>query len=52
MWDWQGRAMCAVQFRDGKVANDLMPVLGFNEAVDQLAIVNSALVGSCIRMRS
>ena len=35
------RAMCGVQFIDGKRASDLMLTLGLNETIDQLAMACS-----------
>ena len=34
-------AMCVVQLKDRKRVSDLMMLLGFNEAIDQLAMANS-----------
>ena len=35
------RQMCEVQLKDIKRSSDLMFLLGFNEAIDQLAMANS-----------
>ena len=35
------RAMCGVQLKDRKRSTDLMFMLGLNETIDQLAMVNS-----------
>ena len=35
------RAMCGVQLKDRKRSSDLMFMLDLNEAIDQLAMVNS-----------
>ena len=37
------RAMCGVQLKDRKRSTDLMFMLGLNETIDQLAMVNSVL---------
>ena len=37
---WTVRSMCGVQLKDRKRAEDLMSILGMNEAMDQLAITN------------
>ena len=34
-------AMCRVQLKDRKIAEDLMLMLGLNETIDQLAMTNS-----------
>ena len=34
-------AMCGVQFKDRKISTGLMFLLGLNEAMDQLVMVNS-----------
>ena len=34
------RAMCGVQLKDRKKANDLMSMVGLNESIDQQAMVN------------
>ena len=35
------RAMCGVQLKERKKSTDLMPMLGLNETMDQLAMANS-----------
>ena len=35
------RAMCGVQLKDRKRSTDLMFMLGLNETIDKLAMVNS-----------
>ena len=35
------RTMCGVQLKDRKRSMDLMLMLGFNETIDQLAMVDS-----------
>ena len=35
------RAICGVQFNGRKGANDLMLMLGLDEAMDQLVVANS-----------
>ena len=35
------RAMCGVQFKQGKRSTDLMFMLGLTETIDQLAMANS-----------
>ena len=34
-------AVCGVQLNDGKIAKDLMLILGLNEAIDLLAMADS-----------
>ena len=45
------RAMCGVQLKDRKRSMDLMLMLGLNEAIDQLALVNSVLCRLCVEER-
>ena len=46
------RAMCGVQFKDRKCANDWMLVLGMNETLEQLAMQTvCSFVWSCVEER-
>ena len=42
------REMCGVQFKDRKIAEDLMLGLGLNVAINHLAMAECSLVWSCV----